>query len=138
MFFDGNAKRISWVIQTNNSNIEQKSDHAEIYSDKITNQQSKYIGLHVGIFWGIGTFIIKNQDIVKIAIDNNQIFNHLSSGKNNNDAFIEKRIFFIKQLIKHRKLKIQYELISSDKNLATKILSKTVKEQKHKSPDDNH
>ncbi len=126
MFFDGNAKRISWVIQTNNSNIEQKRDHADIYSDKVTIQQSKYIGLHVGIFWGIGTFIIKNQDIVKIAIDNKQIFEHLSSGQKNNDVFIEKRTYFIKQLIAHRKLKIQYEFISSDKNLAAKILSKTV------------
>ena len=69
LFFDGNTKRISWVIQTNNSVIEQKREHAEIYLDKVTNQQSKYIGLHVGLFWGIGMFIIKNQDIVKVAID---------------------------------------------------------------------
>lgn len=120
LFFDGNAKRISWVIQTNNSTIEQEREHADIYLDKITSHQSKYIGLHVGIFWGIGTFIIKNQDIVKIAIDNKTMFEHLSSNQKSLDEFIEKRSYFIRQLIQQRKLKIQYELITRDKNLAAK------------------
>ena len=120
LFFDGNTKRISWVIQTNNSVIEQKREHAEIYLDKVTNQQSKYIGLHVGLFWGIGTFIIKNQDIVKIAIDDNSIFEHLSTNQKSHDEFIEKRTGFIRQLIEQRKLKVHYELITSDKNLAAK------------------
>jgi len=120
LFFDGNTKRISWVIQTNNSVIEQKREHADIYLDKVTNQQSKYIGLHVGLFWGIGTFIIKNQDIVKVAIDDNSILEHLSTNQKSHDKFIEKRICFIIQLIEQRKLKIQYELITVDKNLAAK------------------
>jgi hypothetical protein len=120
LFFDGNTKRISWVIQTNNSVIEQKREHADIYLDKVTNQQSKYIGLHVGLFWGIGTFIIKNQDIVKVAIDDNSIFEHLSTNQKSHDGFIEKRTCFIRQLIEQRKLKIYYELITADKNLAAK------------------
>ena len=120
LFFDGNTKRISWVIQTNNSVIEQKRKHADIYLDKVTNQQSKYIGLHVGMFWGIGTFIIKNQDIVKVAIDDNSIFEHLSTNQKSHDEFIEKRTYFIRQLIEQRKLKVHYELISADKNLAAK------------------
>lgn len=120
LFFDGNAKRISWVIQTNNSITEQKREHVDIYLDKVTNQQSKYIGLHVGMFWGIGTFIIKNQDIVKIAIDDKSMFEHLSTDQKSHDEFIERRSYFIKQLIEQRKLKIQYELITPDKNLAAK------------------
>ena len=120
LFFDGNTKRISWVIQTNKSVIEQKRKHAEIYLDKITNQQSKYIGLHVGLFWGIGIFIIKNQDVVKVAIDDNSIFEHLSTNQKSHDEFIEKRTYFIRQLIEQRKLKVHYELITADKNLATK------------------
>jgi hypothetical protein len=120
LFFDGNTKRISWVIQTNNSIIEQKREHADIYLDKVTSHQSKYIGLHVGIFWGIGTFIIKNQDIVKIAISDKTMFEHLSSNQKSFDEFIEKRTYFIRQLIEQRKLKIQYELITQDKNLAAK------------------
>jgi len=120
LFFDGNTKRISWVIQTNNSVIEQKREHAKIYLDKVTNQQSKYIGLHVGLFWGIGTFIIKNQDIVKVAIDDNSIFEHLSTNQKSHDEFIEKRTYFIRQLIEQRKLKVHYELITTNKNLAAK------------------
>ena len=120
LFFDGNTKRISWVIQTNNSVIEQKREHADIYLDKVTNQQSKYIGLHVGLFWGIGIFIIKNQDVVKVAIDDNSIFEHLSTNQKNHDEFIEKRTYFIRHLIEQRKLKVHYELITVDKNLAAK------------------
>ena len=120
LFFDGNSKRISWVIQTDNSVVEQKREHVEIYLDKVTNQQSKYIGLHIGIFWGIGTFIIKNHDVVKIAIDDKTIFDHLSSNQKSDDEFIEKRTFFIRQLIEQRKLKIKYELVESEKNLAAK------------------
>jgi hypothetical protein len=120
LFFDGNTKRISWVIQTNNSIIEQEREHADIYLDKITSHQSKYIGLHVGIFWGIGTFVIKNQDVVKIAIDDKTMFEHLSLNQKSFDEFIEKRSYFIRQLIEQRKLKIQYDLITRDKNLAAK------------------
>ena len=120
LFFDGDTKRISWVIQTNNSTIEQKREHVDIYLDKVTIRQSKYIGLHVGIFWGIGTFIIKNQDVVKIAIDDKIMYDHLSTNQKNDDKFIEKRVEFIRQLIKQRKLKIQYEMIPREKNLAAK------------------
>lgn len=120
LFFDGNSKRISWVIQTNDSIIEQKREHAEDYLDKVTNQQSKYIGLHIGIFWGIGTFIIKNEDTVKITTDDKAVFDHLSSNQKSDDEFIERRIFFIRQLLEQRKLKIKYELIPPEKNLAAK------------------
>jgi len=120
LFFDGNSKRISWVIQTDNSIVEQKREHVEIYLDKVTNQQSKYIGLHIGIFWGIGTFIIKNEDIVKITTDDKTVFEHLISNQKSDDEFIEKRTFFIRQLIEQRKLKIKYELVEPEKNLAAK------------------
>ena len=122
LFFDGNTKRISWAIQTNDSIIEQKREHVDIYLDKVTDLQSKYIGLHVGLFWGIGTFIIKNHDIVKIATNEKTIFEHLSLNQKNNDMFIEKRTYFIRQLLEQRRLKIQYELISLEKNLAPKII----------------
>lgn len=120
LFFDGNSKSISWVIQTNNSIVEQKREHVEIYLDKVTNQQSKYIGLHIGLFWGIGTFIIKNEDTVKITTDDKPIFDHLVSNQKSDDEFIEKRTFFIRQLIEQRKLKIKYDLIDFEENLAVK------------------
>jgi len=120
LFFDGNSKSISWVIQTDDSMVEQKREHAEIYLDKVTNQQSKYIGLHIGLFWGIGTFIIKNEDVVKIITDDKTVFDHLISNQKRDDEFIEKRTFFIRQLIEQRKLKIKYDLVESYKNLAAK------------------
>jgi len=44
----------------------------------VTSLQSKYIALHVGLFWGIGIFIIKNEDIVKIKLDEKIMYDHLS------------------------------------------------------------
>ena len=126
LFSDGNTKKIGWMIQTNNSIVEQKREHPVMYLDKVSNQQSKYSALHVGLFWSIGTFIIKNQDTVRLALDNKIMVGHLSGNKKSPDEFIEKRKFFIRQLIDQRKLKIQYELVAPDSTCLLKIESKFV------------
>lgn len=102
------------MIQTNDSIFEQKREHPDIYLDKVSNQQSKYIALHVGLFWSIGTFIIKNQDTVRLVLDDKIMMEYLSGNKKSPDEFIEKRKFSIIQLIEQRKLKIQYELVTPD------------------------
>ena len=117
-YSDGNAKKISWVIETNDSRVEQNRNHVDIYKDKVTELQSKYVALHIGLFWGIGVFIIKNQDSIKIKIDDKIMFNQVTTDSKIEDEFIQKRIQFIKQLIKQRELKIQFEVISTDENLA--------------------
>ena len=117
-YLDGNAKKISWVIQTNGSIITQNRDHAEIYKDKVTSLQSKYVALHVGIFWGIGVFIIKSKDKIKIKLDEKIMYDHFTSNSKIEDEFIEKRIQFIKQLIKQRKINIEFQIIDTNKNLA--------------------
>jgi hypothetical protein len=122
-YSDGNTKKISWVIQTNDSIVKQNRDHAEIYKDKVTSLQSKYIALHVGLFWGIGIFIIKNEDVVKIKLDEKIMYDHLTSNSKIEDGLIEKRIQFIRQLIEQRKLKIEFEMIDADKNLARKSIN---------------
>lgn len=122
-YSDGNTKKISWVIQTRDSIVEQNRDHAEIYKDKVTSLQSKYIALHVGLFWGIGVFIIKNRDVVKIKLDERIMYDNFISNSKIEDEFIEKRIQFIRQLIKQRKLKIEFEMIGTDENLAKKIIN---------------
>lgn len=104
--------------------MEQKREHVEMYFDKVSNKQSKYIALHVGLFWGIGTFIIKNEESVIIKIDDNAMYEHLTLNKKDEDDFIEKRSYFIKQLILQRKLKIQYELILKEENEARKIINR--------------
>lgn len=122
-FSDGNEKRISWIIQNSETQIEQYRDQADIYLNRITTEQSKYIALHVGIFWCIGRFIIKNGDHVKIMLDSRSMFDHLANEKISPDQFIESRIGFIRQLVKQRKLDVKYELIESHQNIATKVLS---------------
>jgi hypothetical protein len=121
-FFDGNAKRIVWMIQTNDSSVEQKREHPNIYLNKVTIQQSKYIALHIGLFWGMGSFIFNNEDSITIKIDNKTMFDHLSRKEKLSDKFINTRMFFITQLINQKKLKINYELVDSAKNLVSKSL----------------
>jgi hypothetical protein len=120
-YANGDVKKISWVIETNNSIIRQKREHADIYKNKVTEIQSKYIALHVGLFWGIGVFIIKNEDSVKIKLDEKVMYDHFMSNSKIEDKFIENRIQFIRQLIEQRKLKIKFQIINTDKNLARKI-----------------
>jgi len=122
-YSDGNTKKISWVIQTRDSIVEQNRDHAEIYKDKVTSLQSKCIALHVGLFWGVGVFIIKNEDSIKIKLDEKIMHNHFTSNLKIEDEFIEKRIQFIRQLIEQRKLQIEFEMIDADKNLARKNIN---------------
>ncbi|MCV0392526.1 MAG: hypothetical protein K5790_04430 [Nitrosopumilus sp.] len=117
-YYYGDAKNISWVIQSNDSVTEQNREHVNIYKNKISNLQSKYIALHIGLFWGIGVFIIKNEDTIKIKCDDKEIFEHMTSKLKSKDEFIEKRTFFINQLINQRKLKVEFDLIDKSENLA--------------------
>jgi len=121
-FFDGNQKRISWIIQSDDSNVEQFRDQAEIYIDKVSVLQSKYIALHAGIFWCIGRFIIKNGDTIKVMLESKPMYEHLTGGTNS-DSFIDTRTSFLNQLIQQRKLVVRYELIEPEQNIATKLLS---------------
>jgi hypothetical protein len=121
-YCDGNQKKIAWVIQTDGNAIEQLRDHADIYLDKITDEQSRFIALHVGVFWGIGRFIIKNNDTVSILVDSKSMFEHLNGDKQSNDSFIQNRSVFINQIVEQRKLNIECQLIDVKDNLAHKLL----------------
>ncbi len=121
-YSDGNADRVSWIIQTGNSIIEQNKEHVDIYKNKVSKLQSKYVALHIGLFWGIGLFKIKNEDTIKIKLDEKTMFEQLSAGLKTRDEFIANRIKFIKQLTMQRKLKMQFEMIEQKDNMANKIL----------------
>jgi len=56
--------------------------HAQRYFDKVSVERSKYIALHVGIFWSIGNFIIKNGDKVRVMLDLKSMFELLAENKN--------------------------------------------------------
>ena len=122
LYCDGNQKKISWIIQTGESTETEERTHVEEYMDKVTNEQSKYITLHVGIFWGIGRYVIKNEDTVDVMLDSKTMYEHLQNHAKITDEFIEKRTWFLKELINQRKLKIRYHLIEPKENLAAKLL----------------
>ena len=122
LYSDGNAKRICWAIKTDDTTVEQFRDHVDIYLDKVTDLQSKYIALHVGLFWSIGVFIIKNGDTIKIMLDSDEMITHLSTDSRSQDPLAEHRKGFINQLADQRNLKFKYEKIVSEKNIASKML----------------
>lgn len=122
LYSDGNAKRISWLIQTDDSSVDQSREHVDTYKDKISNMQSKYVALHIGLFWGIGVFAIRNGDHVKIKLDDKTMFEQMADGLKIKDEFILNRVKFISQLIAQRELKIEFELILYSDNLANKLL----------------
>ncbi len=119
----GNQKEIAWSIQTEDKLVNNQRDHVEMYMDKITNVQSKYVALHVGIFWGIGTFLIKNNDTVKVMLDSKFMYDHLSQNAITNDSFIENKTKFINLLIQQRKLNVEYSLIDSNENISLKLIN---------------
>ena len=122
LYSDGNLKKISWVIQTNESIVSQTRVQTENYKDKITKIQSKYVALHVALFWGIRTFNIKNKDSIKIKLDKKIMYQQLKTQISIQDEFIKNKIKFIQSFIKQRKLRGEFELINSQNNLAEKLL----------------
>ena len=110
------------MIQTNDSKIYQKREHPDIYLNKVTIQQSRYIAMHLGLFWGIGSFIIHNEDKIIIKSGTKTMFDHFLRNEKPQDDFIKTRSDFITQLINQRKLKIIYELLEKEENLASKLL----------------
>lgn len=118
-YFDGNEREISWVIEANSGKVEQKRIHAEYFFEKVSIEQSKYIALHVGIFWGIGKFLIKNEDTVQIMVDTNAMLSQLSNRVTPTDSLIKSRIAFLNQLINQRNITVRFVLIEPAINKAS-------------------
>ncbi len=55
-------------------------------------------------------------------LDSKSMYKHLKEDIKNSDEFIEKRTWYLKELITQRKLKIKYHLIEPKDDLATKLL----------------
>ena len=122
LYLHGDLTNISWVIQTNELSVSQNREHTENYNNKITKIQSKYVALHVALFWGIGTFKIKNKDSIKIKLDEKIMYQQLKTEITTQDEFIKNKIKFITNFIKQRNLKVEFEIINLENNLATKEL----------------
>ncbi len=120
-YFDGNKKKISWAVKTKQIVVKQCRIHANIYLDNVTEEQSKYIALHVGIFWCIGMYIINSNDKIKVMLDLKSMYDYLANKLNIDDVFIQTRIDFIKQLTEQRNIELHYQLIYKYENLAVDI-----------------
>tara|TARA_B100000686_G_scaffold70108_1_gene75951 strand:+ start:168 stop:608 length:441 start_codon:yes stop_codon:yes gene_type:complete len=127
IFFDGNVKEYSWSIKTKDKVVAQIREHPPAFRSggKLNiknNEESRFVALHVGIYWGLGVNIIKDEDIINIMCDSDIMFGIMTRGEKIENEIINDKIYFINQLTNLRKLKPKYQLIKSEKNIATKHL----------------
>ena len=127
IFFDGNTKEYSWSIKTENNIAEQIRKHPPAFRSggklNITNnEESKFVALHVGIYWGLGVNIIKDNDVVNVMCDSKIMFGIMTEKEKSDDEIINDKVYFINQLTNLRKLKVNYQFIESKKNIATRHL----------------
>ena len=128
LYFDGTLTEYSWSIKTENKIVNQIREHPPAYLsggklDVTDKQQSKCIAIHVGIYWGLGVFIIKDYDVVSVMCDSEEMHDLMTQNHKIDDQIINDKIHFINQLTEHRNLKINYKVIKSESNLATELLS---------------
>tara|TARA_Y100000746_G_scaffold8316_1_gene7441 strand:- start:56 stop:496 length:441 start_codon:yes stop_codon:yes gene_type:complete len=127
IFFDGNVKEYSWSIKTNDKVADQIREHPPAFRsggklDIKNNEESRFVALHVGIYWGLGVNIIKNNDVVNVMCDSKIMFEIMTGVKEIDNDIINDKVYFINQLTNLRKLKLNYQLIESKENIATKHL----------------
>ena len=127
LFFDGNLKEYSWTIRTGKKLAEQIRAHPPAYLsggklDVKATEESKFIALHIGIYWGLGVFIIKDNDQVNIMCDSKIMYEIFTKGKKLDNQIINDKINFINQLTELRKIKMEFQLIDTKDNLSTRHL----------------
>ena len=128
LFFDGNLKEYSWSIKTGEGVVNQIREHPPAYlsGGKLEikdNEESRFVALHVGIYWGLGVFIIKDFDKIHVMCDSKEMYEILIQQNKTLNQIIDDKIHFINQLVDHRNLKLEYRLIESTKNIAAEHLS---------------
>ena len=127
LFFNGTVKKYSWSIRTGSEIVNQIRPHPPAYLsggklDIKNDIESKFIALHVGIYWGLGVFIIKDNDTVNVMCDSSEMYEILFNNSATDNQIINDKLHFINQLVNHRNLKIKFQLIKQKNNLATKQL----------------
>ena len=128
LFFDGNLREYSWSIKTGKEVVNQIREHPPAYlsGGKLeikNNGESRFVALHVGIYWGLGVFIIKDFDKIHVMCDSKEMHEILIQQYKTENQIIDDKIHFINQLVGHRNLKLEYCLIEPTKNIATEHLS---------------
>jgi len=128
LFFDGNLKEYSWSIKTGKELINQIREHPAAYLsggklDIKNKEESRFVALHVGIYWSLGVFIIKDFDKIHVMCDSKEMYEILIQQYKTENQIIDDKIHFINQLVGHRNLKLEYRLINPTNNIATEYLS---------------
>jgi len=128
LFFDGNLKEYSWSIKTGKEVVNQIREHPPAYlsGGKLeieNNEESRFVALHVGIYWGLGVFIIKDFDKIHVMCDLKEMYEILIQQCKTENQIIDAKIHFFKQLVGHRNLKLEYHLINPTKNISMEHLS---------------
>ena len=105
LFFDGNVKEYSWSIKTGNEIVNQIRVHPPAYlsGGKLeikNNEESRFVSLHVGIYWGLGVFIIKDFDKINVMCDSKEMYEILLQGQKTSNEIINDKIHFVNQLNK--------------------------------------
>jgi len=121
-------REYSWPIKTGKEVVNLIREHPPAYLSggklKIQkNEESRFVALHVGIYWGLGVFIIKDFDKIHVMCDSKEMYEILIQQYKTENQIIDDKIHFINQLVGHRNLKLEYHLIEPTKNIATKYLS---------------
>ena len=127
LFIDGNVKEYTWTIKTGKKLVEQIRAHPPAYMSggKLNVkaiEESKFIALHIGIYWGLGVFIIKDNDQVNVMCDSKLMYEIFTQQTKSDNQIINDKIKFINQLTDLRKLKMNFRLIHAKENLSTKHL----------------
>ena len=127
LFLDGNKTKFSWIIKTGDQVKGEFREHPPAYYsgyklDVKNDEQSKFIALHVGLYWGIGVFIIKDGDVVDVMCDSKEMYEILNSKHETSDQIISDKINFINLFIEQRKLIVNYHLIDEDSNPASELI----------------
>ena len=127
LFFNGTVKKYSWSIRTGSEIVNQIRPHPPAYLsggklDIKNDIESKFIALHIGIYWVLGVFIIKDNDTVNVMCDSSEMYEILFNNNTTDNQIINDKLHFINQLVNHRNLKIKFQLIEQKNNLATKQL----------------
>ena len=127
LFLDGNIKEYTWTIKTGKKLAEQIREHPPAYMsggklDVRAIDESKFIALHIGIYWGLGVFIIKDHDQVNVKCDSKLMYEIFTDEITSDNQIIKDKVHFINQLTAQRNLKMNFQLINPEENLSTRHL----------------
>ncbi|MDI1495924.1 MAG: hypothetical protein K8823_1232 [Cenarchaeum symbiont of Oopsacas minuta] len=120
----GDGQHIVWAHKdmTGVQTALESRQHALTYHG-CHDEESTYVAVHVGLFWCIGTFRIKNGEYARIVTTPKRAPSLCTQSKSSSRIIAEKT-HFISELIKKRSIKISYVCDTDEVNPAEVELAK--------------